>query len=276
MRKKINAMFKTGFIAVLCAGMVFASACGQSASSTAGTTDTSTTAATKEAESDADAESFADDINQAVAGVNQLRELQPGDTVAELEIAGYGKVTILLFPEQAPLAVENFVGLAEQGYYDGLTFHRVIEDFMLQGGDPTGTGRGGESFFGKSFEDEFSADLFPLYGSLCMANSGKNTNGSQFFLVTCKDVVSYAQLEQVAQSYASNYGINIDYSMMSKQCRNNYASVGGAYWLYCQHTVFGQIVEGLDIIDKADSAETDSNDKPVADIIVEKVTIRTV
>ena len=187
-----------------------------------------------------------------------------------------GKVSILLFPEQAPKAVENFVELSKHGYYDGLTFHRVIEDFMIQGGDPTGTGSGGESFFGAAFEDEFSADLFPLKGSLCMANSGKNTNGSQFFIVTCSDVVTYSQLEQVAQSYESKRGVKIDYNMMSKQCRNNYATVGGAYWLYCQHTVFGQVVEGLDIIEAADSVATDSSDRPVNDLVIESITIREV
>lgn len=295
MKKRFVVSRKKIYIATLCAAMVAISACasGTSTSSSSSGNGTVTTTSVSDtgktdslSTSDGTKADGADAANPAqVPGDNatssknsedQLREVRAGDTVADLQITGMGKVTILLFPEQAPKAVENFIGLAEQGYYDGVTFHRVIEDFMLQGGDPTGTGTGGESIFGESFEDEITADLFPLSGSLCMANGGKNTNGSQFFIVTCKDVVSYSQLEQVAQSYKTNYGIDIDYSKMSKQCRNNYASVGGAYWLYCQHTVFGQVVEGMDIIEAADSVDTDSYDKPVNDLVIEKITIRTV
>ena len=299
MKKKIEGIKGRIFIAALCAAMISFSACasGTGTKATTSNNGSTSTASVKDAGSDNSASASdssktdladAADTNSEKANtdkdgskdiqktVNQLRDVQTGDIVADMEITGMGKVTILLFPDQAPKAVENFVQLSKQGYYDGVTFHRVIEDFMLQGGDPTGTGRGGESVFGGAFEDEISADLFPVNGSLCMANSGKNTNGSQFFIVTCKDVVSYSQLEQVAQSYKTNYGIDIDYSKMSKQCRNNYASVGGAYWLYCQHTVFGQVVEGMDIIEAADSVETDSNDKPVNDLVIEKITIRTV
>lgn len=293
MKNVIKGFGKKLCMAALCASLVMAAACSSgtaantsssdntivtSGSSADGGTDNTasgTAASTEDGLSDKPEGAGGSDTVQG-SGEDQLRAVREGDTVADLQIAGMGKVSILLFPDQAPKAVENFVGLAEQGYYDGVTFHRVIEDFMIQGGDPTGTGRGGESFFGGSFEDEISSDLFPLSGSLCMANSGKNTNGSQFFIVTCKDVVNYSQLEQVAQSYKTNYGVDIDYSKMSKQCRNNYASVGGAYWLYCQHTVFGQVVEGMDIIEAADSVDTDSYDKPINDLVIEKITIRTV
>lgn len=94
-----------------------------------------------------------------------------------------GDVEVQLFPEQAPKAVENFVTLAKQQYYDEVIFHRVISDFMIQGGDPTGTGMGGDSIWGEPFEDEFSKELYNLRGALSMANSGPNTNGSQFFIV---------------------------------------------------------------------------------------------
>ena len=99
-----------------------------------------------------------------------------------------GEILIQLFPEQAPRTVENFIGLAKKGYYDGVIFHRVIPDFMIQGGDPTGTGMGGESIFGEKFEDEFSKELFNLRGALSMANAGPNTNGSQFFIVNNQNV----------------------------------------------------------------------------------------
>ena len=108
-----------------------------------------------------------------------------------------GDITIRLFPDMAPKTVENFLGLAESGYYDGIIFHRVIDNFMIQGGDPTGTGMGGSSIWGDSFEDEFSMNLFNLNGALSMANAGPNTNGSQFFIVTAKEVpmTMLAQLE---------------------------------------------------------------------------------
>ncbi len=98
----------------------------------------------------------------------------------------HGAITLALFPEIAPKAVENFMSLAKQGYYNDVTFHRVITDFMIQGGDPTGTGAGGESIWGTPFADEFSLEAFNLRGALSMANAGPNTNGSQFFIVTKK------------------------------------------------------------------------------------------
>ncbi len=98
-----------------------------------------------------------------------------------------GDIKIRMFPEQAPKTVENFVTHARNGYYDGIIFHRVIKDFMIQGGDPTGTGRGGESIWGGSFADEFTSELMNIRGSLSMANAGRNTNGSQFFIVQAKD-----------------------------------------------------------------------------------------
>ena len=100
----------------------------------------------------------------------------------------HGEIVVQLFPEQAPKTVENFVALAEKGYYNGVVFHRVIPDFMIQGGDPTGTGMGGESSFGGNFADEFSPELFNINGALSMANAGPDTNGSQFFIVTNEHV----------------------------------------------------------------------------------------
>ena len=100
-----------------------------------------------------------------------------------------GHLKIKLFPELAPKTVENFLTHAENSYYDGIIFHRVIQDFMIQGGDPTGTGMGGESIYGEEFEDEFSMNLFNLYGALSMANAGPNTNGSQFFIVQASEAL---------------------------------------------------------------------------------------
>jgi len=112
----------------------------------------------------------------------QLRKQQAGDITAVMNTS-MGEIKILLFPDAAPKAVENFTTHAKNGYYNGLIFHRVIPDFMIQGGDPTGTGMGGESIWGKPFEDEFSPDYHNLRGALSMANAGPGTNGSQFFIV---------------------------------------------------------------------------------------------
>ena len=110
-----------------------------------------------------------------------------------------GPIKIKLFKEQVPKTVENFLTHAENGYYDGIIFHRVIPEFMIQGGDPTGTGMGGESIYGNTFQDEFTMDLFNLRGALSMANAGPNTNGSQFFIVQASSLAgaSASQLKKV-------------------------------------------------------------------------------
>ena len=129
----------------------------------------------------------------------QIREIQSGDIVATMKTT-LGDIKILLFPDAAPKAVENFTTHAKNGYYTGIIFHRVIPDFMIQGGDPTGTGRGGESIWGRSFEDEFSVDYHNIRGALSMANAGPGTNGSQFFIVQAKEVDSslLSQMEQLS------------------------------------------------------------------------------
>ena len=129
----------------------------------------------------------------------QLNLPKSGETVAIMHTS-IGDIHIRLFPEAAPKAVENFVTHAKNGYYNGLTFHRVIEDFMIQGGDPAGTGAGGESIWGTAFEDEFSANLMNLRGSLAMANSGINTNGSQFF-INQGDAASFSQSYTTLDAY---------------------------------------------------------------------------
>jgi putative peptidyl-prolyl cis-trans isomerase len=174
-----------------------------------------------------------------------------------------GDMTFVLFPEVAPKAVENFVTHAKDGYYDGLIFHRIIKDFMIQGGDPTGTGCGGESVWGKSFEDEFSIDARNYYGALSMANSGPNTNGSQFFIVQAKSVPEnlLAQMEQLKdQGYP-------------QKCIDNYKEVGGTPWLDFHHTVFGQIVDGRDVLENIAAVQTGPNDKPIYDVVIDTVEI---
>ena len=177
----------------------------------------------------------------------QFEDPKPGQYLAEMEIEGYGTLKIMLFKEQAPKAVENFITHAQNGYYDGLTFHRIIKDFMIQGGDPEGTGRGGESIWGKPFEDEFSSDLRNFTGALSMANSGPNSNGSQFFIMYSQPMAQgELEFDYYNQSVRPMYGYDvIEYSEEQKA---KYIEVGGAIWLDNVHTVFGQVYEGLDIV----------------------------
>ena len=170
-----------------------------------------------------------------------------------------GDITVKLFPELAPKTVQNFVELAKKGYYDGVIFHRVIPDFMIQGGDPTGTGMGGESIYGESFEDEFSRELFNLRGALSMANSGPNTNGSQFFIVN-KTNVPENMLSQLEGAGFPNEII---------EAYKN----GGTPWLDFRHTVFGHVLEGMDTVDDIANAQRGPQDRPVHDVVIETIEI---
>ena len=171
----------------------------------------------------------------------------------------YGDIEIQLFPEQAPMTVENFVRLAQKGYYDGTTFHRVISDFMIQGGDPQGDGTGGTSIWNHPFEDEFSRELFNLRGALSMANSGPNTNGSQFFIVQNKNMPK----RYIKQMEPAGY---------PKEIINAYKQ-GGTQWLDGSHTVFGQVISGRDIVDKIAKAKKNKLDKPLEDIKIDSIKI---
>ncbi|MFC5591307.1 peptidylprolyl isomerase [Sporosarcina soli] len=170
-----------------------------------------------------------------------------------------GSMKIKLFPEQAPKTVENFLTHAENGYYDGIIFHRIIKDFMIQGGDPTGTGMGGASIYGDTFEDEFTMDLFNIRGALSMANAGPGTNGSQFFIVQASQAPGSA--EQMKQGG------------WPEEIAEAYEKMGGTPHLDQRHTVFGQVIEGMDIVDKIASVKTGRQDKPVEDVVIESIEI---
>ena len=171
-----------------------------------------------------------------------------------------GDVKIALYPELAPKTVENFLGLAEKNYYSGIIFHRVISDFMIQGGDPTGTGMGGESIFGEQFEDEFTPYLYNLRGSLSMANAGPNTNGSQFFIVTASNVPA----NMLGQMEGAGY---------PEEIIEAYRENGGTPWLDQRHTVFGHVLEGMDIVEAIDKVETNPSDRPLEDILIESIEV---
>jgi cyclophilin family peptidyl-prolyl cis-trans isomerase len=149
-------------------------------------------------------------------------------TIATLH-TNHGAVEVELFDEDAPKTVENFVSLARKGFYEGVIFHRVIPDFMVQGGDPTGTGSGGPGY---QFEDEFNRNKV-VRGALAMANSGPDTNGSQFFVVTAE----------------------------------------ACPWLDGKHTVFGRVTSGMDVVDTISELPRDSNDRPREDARIERVEV---
>ena len=166
-------------------------------------------------------------------------------------------MTVKFFANEAPKAVENFITHAKEGYYDGTIFHRVIGDFMIQGGDPLGDGSGGESIWGEAFEDEFTEQLVPIRGALCMANSGANSNTSQFFIV------------QTTKSYEEYIG---DFDLTKEQ-EQKFLDNGGTPWLTNVHTVFGQVVSGMDVVDAIAQVETSVNDTPQEDVVIENITI---
>jgi peptidyl-prolyl cis-trans isomerase B (cyclophilin B) len=172
-----------------------------------------------------------------------------------------GSIKVKLFPDIAPKTVENFLTHAKEGYYDGVIFHRVMDEFMIQGGDPSGTGAGGKSIYGDSFEDEFSDSVFHFRGALAMANAGPNTNGSQFFIVQ-KTEVDEAALDQKKPL------------VYSDEIREAYESMGGTPHLDHSHTVFGQVIEGMDTVDKIAKAKAKET-RPVDDIIIESIEILT-
>ena len=189
--------------------------------------------------------------------LNEVNEKNPLVTVH----TNQGDFTLELFPEVAPKTVENFLTHAKNGYYDGVIFHRVIEDFMIQGGDPTGTGMGGESIYGRTFEDEFSREAFNLYGTLSMANAGPNTNGSQFFIVTAKQVPAQ-MLKQLKDGG------------WPEAIVEEYAKVGGTPWLDHRHTVFGRVIEGMDVVLKIEGVKRNAQDRPLEDVVIESMDVK--
>lgn len=193
---------------------------------------------------------------------SQLSIPVAGDKIA-IMTTNRGVIKIKLFEKECPKTVENFTTHAKNGYYEGIIFHRVINDFMIQGGDPTGTGRGGESIWGHSFQDEFDINLHNLRGALSMANAGPNTNGSQFFIVQAGSVPEnlLAQMEEIGER------------MFPADTIEDYKKVGGTPWLDFKHSVFGQVYEGMDVVDAIASTRVDMLDKPFDDVVIEKIEI---
>ena len=203
----------------------------------------------------------------------QTRRPASGDTVVIMETT-MGDIKIRLFPEQCPIACENFIGLVQKKFYNGITFHRVINGFMIQGGDPEGDGTGGHSIWGGTFEDEFCNGYYNFYGSVAMANTGVEcTNGSQFFInqndnvkgdfeYGAYDVYNKYFPEWVTKAYYQYGGYPVGDHELYDQTHYN------------GHTVFGQVFEGMDVVNAIAAVEvTDpskQNYKPVKDVVIKK------
>lgn len=185
-----------------------------------------------------------------------------GQHHAQITIKDHGTIDIELDGDAAPISVQNFIDLANDGFYDRLTFHRIITGFMMQGGDPLGNGTGGESIWGKPFEDEFDVELRNFRGALSMANAGPCTNGSQFFIVQANDC------DPGLISQMKEIGVNARGQGFPEEVIEKYQEIGGTPWLDYKHSVFGQVFEGMDVVDAI--AATDVTGEKV---IMEKVSV---
>ncbi len=203
------------------------------------------------------------EVTQEALEIKELYEgiSLPKDVISVTMDTSMGTLKMKLFPSEAPKAVENFITHAKAGYYDGVIFHRVIDEFMVQTGDPTGTGRGGESIWGEGFETEVSGQLFHFYGALSMANTGQpNSNGSQFFIVNASSVDNGL----ISQLEAANF---------PQESIDLYKEVGGTPHLDGAHPVFGYVTEGMDVVNAIAKVEKDKADKPMTDVVIQSIVI---
>lgn len=228
-----------------------------STESTEDASDTADTTGNTEAGSDSTETTTEEEAIGFGEVVSNFTAPKKGEKIIVLTIKDYGDIKIKLFPEYAEKGVENFLALADQSYYDGIIFHRIINNFMIQGGDPTGTGRGGTSIWGEKFDGGVDPHLIHVAGAVAYANSGSTaTNGSQFYIVTGKTFTE----SQFDPSYPT-------------AAKEAYLKSGGYPWLDGGYTVFGQVFDGLDIVYKLQQVDTDSNDKPLEDVVIESMKV---
>ena len=189
----------------------------------------------------------------------QLRGPSIGDTIAVFDTS-LGVFRAVLYPQYAPNAVQNFVTHSKNGYYNSSTFHRVIEDFIVQGGDPTYTGSGGDSIWMLPFENEFDENLHHYRGALCMVNTGKDTNKSQFFIIKGGDITD----EMINRMKSAGYPQGVI---------DAYRETGGRPTMDYNYTVFGQGYDGIDVVDAINAVKTHDDNRPVEDIVVNSIVI---
>ena len=189
-----------------------------------------------------------------------LQFSEPQGTTATLK-TNKGDISLMFFPQEAPKCVENFLTHAKNGYYNGVIFHRVIKEFMIQGGDPEGTGMGGESIWGHGIADEYSDALYHFRGALCMAkSSAPNSIGSQFY------IVQGGALDGGTLSQMRGGG-------WPEEVVEKYADVGGYPFLDRKYTVFGQVTAGLEVVEAISQVKTDFADKPLTPVVIESIVV---
>lgn len=197
------------------------------------------------------------------------KEVAADEALVAIE-TNFGTMKAKLFPTLAPKAVENFLTHVKEGYYDGLTFHRVIQDFMIQGGDPKGDGTGGESIWGEEFVPEISDQLYHIRGALAMARTGlpvdQPSQGSQFYIV---------QNDKDQQIMIDQAGDNPQFKPEDEYPTAIYDAYkeGGVPSLDGQYSVFGQVIEGLDVVDQIAATPVDQNDKPKEPVTITHIEI---
>lgn len=219
----------------------------------------------------------------------QLELPQEGEEIAVITMESGEVIKLRFFPDEAPKAVYSFKVHARQGYYDGLTFHRIVEGFMIQGGDPSGDGTGGESVWGEPFADEFQPNLVNIDGAVAMANAGADTNGSQFFINATGGLSQdWEYFQGGFDAYKSDpdsfnylFGNWVDMDKSTQEVQDLYTEHGGNPTLdgyYSTqgtgHTVFAQVFEGMDYVYTLSQVETDSStNKPLTDVVMQSVEI---
>ncbi len=297
--KKLSKILLT---VVLVSSAILVASCGKSDDNketdtkTTEETSKSTEDTTKDAESSAEPEKqklTTEELDAALPIINdlaqlpQLTEVKEGETIAVIKTS-MGDITIRFFDQYAPKSVENFLTLAKDGYYNGTVFHRVINDFVVQGGDPTATGGGGESIYGAGgLEDEISPYLKHFSGAVAMANAGPNTNGSQFYIVEndqlSSDDISYLQHfkenpNEIANVDAATNTEIENQRYVSPTVAEQYLNMGGLPSLDYRYTVFGQVISGMDVVHAIGEVETyaqgeGQTDKPKTDVIVNSIEV---
>ncbi|MCL2187568.1 MAG: peptidylprolyl isomerase, partial [Defluviitaleaceae bacterium] len=218
----------------------------------------------------------------------QLTPVVAGEELVVLH-TNHGDITVRLFPQAAPIAVENFLTHARNGFYDGLIFHRVIEDFMIQGGCAQGTGMGGESIWGEGFGPEHNHDLWHFNGALAMAQSRlANSIGSQFYIVHSHGLHPQFARDfnlMLDELYDDEFSHGVTFGQaFPREMLEHFLEVGGTPFLDFPfnsdgpnfgHTVFGQVIEGMDVVNAIAATPTGANDRPVEDVIIERTSIIT-
>lgn len=198
-----------------------------------------------------------------IADTDILNFIPPekGEKIAVMNVRDYGEVKIKLFPDACPKGVENFMGLCDMNYYDELIFHRVIPHFMDQGGDPRGNGTGGQSMWGGDFDGGISQGLYHFSGAVAYGNAGSTaSDGSQFY------IVNTAPGEVRDEEYIDQMGL-------PENVKALYKEKGGTPSLDGRYTIFGQVFEGYEIIQQIGQVETDDNDKPLKQVVMDSIRI---